>query len=154
MKASTEIAGTALAAWLERDEAELAGELTQPMALRGALHCPSAKALRDATHVLLHRTIEHLHDDKNPSLPSPCVEVLIGGLAPRYPSARPVSVTWTEHEIILSNTTRSAVCQADLHPIVITIAACYIAAAAVNALLDYAFSPAARPVRIPVRSEE
>lgn len=151
MKASTEVTRTALAAWLERDEAELGAQLTQPLALRCASHPPTAEALREHTHALLQRTVEHLHDDGNPSPSISAVEVLIGDLAPRYPRARHVCVSWTEDEFVISNAAHCIASQADLHPIVVTIAACYIAAAAVNALLDYPFSPAERTVRISVR---
>ncbi len=151
MKASTEVTRTALAAWLERDEVELAAQLTQPLALRCASHLPIAEALRSATHGLLQRTIEHLQGDESPLSSSPCVEVLIGNLAPRYPSARHVRVSWTEDEIVVSHGVETTSSDADLHPIVITIAACYIAAAAVNALLNYPFSAPDRTVRIRVR---
>ena len=150
MKASTEVTRTALAAWLERDETELGAQLTQPLALRCASQPPSAEALREQTHTLLRRTIEHLHGDGNPWPSNPAVEVLIGNLAPSYPGARHVCVSWTKHEIVISNVAHRIASQADLHPIVVTIAACYIAAAAVNALLNYPFSPAERTVRISV----
>jgi hypothetical protein len=151
MKASTEIAGTALAAWLERDETELAAQLTQPVELRCAPNLPVAEALRQHTHELLHRTIERLYGAEHLGPTSPCVEVLIGPITARHPSARQVHVIWTEGEILLSNTAQTSACETQLHPIVVTIAACYIAAAAVNALLDYPFSPAERAVRIPLR---
>ncbi|HZT01900.1 MAG TPA: ThiF family adenylyltransferase [Steroidobacteraceae bacterium] len=151
MKASTEVTRTAIAAWLEREEAELGAQLTQPLALWCASHTPTAEALREHTHALLQRTIEHLHGDENPSPSSPAVEVLIGALAPRYPTARHVYVSWTEDQILVSDAAQRIPSQADLHPIVITIVACYIAAAAVNALLNYPFSPAKRTVRISVR---
>lgn len=150
MKASTEIAGTALAAWLERDETELAAHLTRPVEQRCAPELPVAEALRQHTYELLHRTIEQLYGAENPAPTSPCVEVLIGPITARHPSARHVHVVWTEREIILSNTAQTSACEAQLHPIVVTIGACYIAAATVNALLDYPFSPAERTVRIPV----
>jgi hypothetical protein len=150
MKASTEITRTALAAWLDRDETELATYLTQPVELRCALDSPVGEALRQNTHELLHRTIEHLHGAANPASTSPCVEVLIGNLMPHHPGARHVHVVWTEREIILSSTAQPVSSEADFHPIVLTIAACYIAAAAVNALLNYPFSPTERAVRLPV----
>lgn len=150
MKDSTEVTRTALAAWLERDEAELGSQLNQPLALCCASHTPTAEALREHTHALLQRTVEHLHGDGNPSPLTPAVEVLIGDLPPRYPRARHVCVSWTEHEIVVANVAHRSASQADLHPIVVTIAACYIAAAAVNALLNYPFSPVERTVRIPV----
>ena len=150
MKTSTEIAGTALAAWLERDEAELTVQLTQTVELHCASNLPVAEALREQTHALLQRTIEHLHGSDNPATSSPSVEVLIGGVPPRHPLAKHVHVGWSEREVMISSAAQDIACDANLRPIIITIAACYIAAAVVNALLDYPFAPAERAVRIPV----
>jgi hypothetical protein len=149
MKPSTQIARAALAAWLERGEGAVTALLARSVLLRCATHSAVAETLKQQTYELLERTIEHLDLSDNASSP-PNVEVLIGNVAERYPDARHVYVVWTEHEIVISHSSLVSQMDVPLHPILPRLAACYIAAAAVNALLDYPFSPAARPVRLDV----